>query len=67
MTWAVSLSAGDWLSVEGTVEVDDDNGGTEELFSRTATVEHAADAAAVIVRFATEVCAQRQWWPVPEA
>lgn len=65
VSWSVGLStATGRLIIAGSVEITDDNG-TREVFTRSAEAASLQKAAELIRTYASEVCAQPQWFDHP--
>ena len=62
VSWTLALEAGSKLRIVGSVEIDEENGGSRELYEQEERVDDAGAAARVIAAIAGGVCAQRHWW-----
>jgi hypothetical protein len=49
------------VSVDAAVEITLEDGNVDEVFARSGEPETAAQAADLIRRYATQVCAERSW------
>ena len=62
VTWSLGLDvASTGFGVSASVEITDKAGNVDEIFGLSDEATSAADAADLIQRYSTEVCAQRSW------
>jgi hypothetical protein len=62
VTWSLGLGvASTGFAVSAGVEITDKAGNVDEVFRLSDEASSAADAADLIQRYSTEVCAQRSW------
>lgn len=62
LSWTLSLDAGSDLRITGSVDVDEENGESRQLYVQNERVDDAGAAARAITAIAADVCAQRDWW-----
>lgn len=62
VAWTLALDVGRELSIVGSVEIDEEDGGSRELYVEEQAVTRADQVATAIGAIADKLCAQRHWW-----